>query len=856
MKARSDSGSGLPGVLFVLRAPPGPVLPRVSVLSARGSNSSAELGIELGTIAEEWLADLGGSPYDPPSPEGGPTRARSRRAAAFYERAKSSLLGEEEGALVFGDCRNCLLLSEWLGSLECAVAVLVVLERPETAASRLLAEEGMALPDGLSLWERYYRSGLTSSEKLPTFVSAETTSSEVVERFGEFLSEALGVRGDREDLADLLGSAGTAGPLPTGLPMLAGQQRLYELLSSLEGPHSSLGGFELPPESPWVSRLLEARGELGRVTRAAEWLAGNLEELVASRLAAGRPAQGGYPLDAAQDVASYRAWLTKRGEPLSPVPAERKRMRRAAAPYFSVVLSGDDGPLLARSIASALGQELEEIELLVLDGRRVSSELGELADDVRVRLLSSDEHEEVFSRPAGTAPGFVVLLEAGDQLTPDALSRFRALLAKSPDCRLAYGDEDRLDRDGLRAAPCFKADWSPELLLSAPYLGSPLVVERELFSELDLEALLERPSLSYEVALRAGERIEGTEVRHLSRIVCHRPFAPDLSPARLDGLAAAARAALERRGEEARVSPEHRLAGGLRINRRATGRHLVSAIIPFRDEASLLASCYRAFVTSPGPVDFELVLVDNGSSQPETEVVLEELGRDRRVRVLEHPGAFNWSTINNEAAGLSLGDILLFLNNDVEARSPGWLAQLVAQAERAPIGAVGARLLYPDGSLQHGGMAVGTGYGALHTQQGLPGREPGYLGGAVLTRNCSSVTGACLVSRREVFEAVGGFDESLPTAFGDVDYCLKVREGGWRVVYDAVAELVHHESKSRGRSGDAPGAEEFRRRWARLLEAGDPYYNENLSRFDPYCRLPGEDEEEKWERFRSMLREP
>jgi GT2 family glycosyltransferase len=196
--------------------------------------------------------------------------------------------------------------------------------------------------------------------------------------------------------------------------------------------------------------------------------------------------------------------------------------------------------------------------------------------------------------------------------------------------------------------------------------------------------------------------------------------------------------------------------------------------------------------------------------------------------------------------------VFLFLNNDVEARSAGWLAAMLGHAQRPEVGAVGALLRYPDLTVQHAGIVVGMSFGAGHVQQGLPPDRPGYMLMTELTRNCTAVTGACMMTRRSCFEDLGGFDAALPVAFNDVDYCLRLRDRGLLVVYTPLAELIHHESKSRGHADDVVETPIFRNRWRDEMLRGDPYYNHNLTHFDPYCRLSTE-ENELWNIFRSML---
>jgi GT2 family glycosyltransferase len=293
--------------------------------------------------------------------------------------------------------------------------------------------------------------------------------------------------------------------------------------------------------------------------------------------------------------------------------------------------------------------------------------------------------------------------------------------------------------------------------------------------------------------------------------------------------------------------------GNFHLRRAVSGEPLVSIIVPFRDEPEMTASCYRSLVSSPGYDSFELLLVDNASELPETEMLLAELSQDPRVRVLRDPQPFNWVAINNAAAEKAEGEVLLFMNNDIEARSVGWLEAMLGHAQRDEVGAVGALLRYPDLTVQHAGIVVGMSFGAAHVLQGLPFGQPSYMLLAELTRNCSAVTGACMMTRRACFEKLGGFDAALPVAFNDVDYCLRLRKDGLLVVYTPLAELVHFESKSRGHADDVAETPVFRDRWRDEILGGDPYFNRNLTHFDPYCRLSTEEDRDLWTIFRSML---
>jgi len=329
----------------------------------------------------------------------------------------------------------------------------------------------------------------------------------------------------------------------------------------------------------------------------------------------------------------------------------------------------------------------------------------------------------------------------------------------------------------------------------------------------------------YDLALRATE---GTgSVAHVPVVAYHRHTAP---PHRGRGHAEAAATALadalERRGVDASVEPG-RVEGSLRARYRVRAQPLVSVIVPFRDGAGLLRRCVDSVRTS-GYDNYELVLVDNQSWEPETAALRRQLEGDERCRVIDDRRPFSWAAINNDAVEQADGDIVLFLNSDVEAHQPGWLEAMVEHAQRPEVGAVGARLLYPDGRIQHAGVVMGLGGSAAwHAFCLCPGDRPGYLGYAEMVRNYSAVTGAAMMVRTELFARLGGFDERFAVCFNDVDFCLRLGQAGYRVVYTPFAELVHHESSTRGLAVDERDVKEMMRQWLAVIRR-DPFFNPNL----------------------------
>lgn len=568
-----------------------------------------------------------------------------------------------------------------------------------------------------------------------------------------------------------------------------------------------------------------------------------------------------YPLDAAEDRAGYHQWLRRRGEPIivvAPRRNSRTRRPRFRAPLISLVLYAPDGTdeLLGRSAGSVFAQTFASWELLICDdGSEVvrGAVVAALAGtDRRVRVISAvtDSKEHALNTAVESARGaFVAVVGARDELAPDALKNLAGALASAPDADVAYTDEDRLDADGERFAPNLKPSWSPDLLLGLDYIGRLAVVRRTLVSEVGGFRDGFAAAAEYDFILRATERARS--VLHVTGIEYHRRVEP-IDTTRAAAAPSTARAtadALRRRGERSAIIEEGPIPSSRNVRYQVTTSPLVSIIVPFRDEPALLAMCSSSTRANPGYGRFEFILVDNDSELPETFALVDRLLEEPNVKLVKAPGPFNWSAINNAAVRVCNGELLLFMNNDIEARKPRWLDALVGHAMRPEVGAVGARLLYPDGALQHGGVVFGLGGLAAHVLRGLPGERPGYGAMAVQTRDCTAVTGACMMTRRALFESMGGFDETLPASFNDVDYCLKLRDAGLLVVYAPLCELVHHESRSRGHTEEKGASKIMFERWGHVIAAGDAYHNALLSKWKDWCAISTAQEDARWKTY-------
>jgi GT2 family glycosyltransferase len=696
------------------------------------------------------------------------------------------------------------------------------------------------------------------------------------------------------------GPAGPAGPAGgpaaargAGRPaakLLPAHQALVDELDRLVGAHASFDPGLLAPPDPASGELLAARAETAAAwneTAAAwsglKWAAEMLEGFAGGHLRRAfgltterdpEAAPVPHGLNATEDTAAYHDWLKARGLPthiggrkdeVELRPLTQPPRQAGWRPRFSIVVPvyRTPGWALRRCVGSVLAQSTGDWELCLCDDasadpglERALVQLAEL--DPRIKV-SYREHNGGISAATNTALGsatgeFVVFLDHDDELTPDALAQMAAAIDASPHADILYSDEDKTDESGERFAPSFKPGWSPDTLLSCAYMCHLLVVRRSLVAEVGGLRTDFDGAQDYDLMLRATERARA--VVHVPHVLYHwRIIAGSAAgdtmakPWAYEAGRRAVRDALARRRIDAVVDGDSVIAGMHYVRRAVVGEPLVSIVVPFRDEPSLLTQCFESICESPGYSRFEVLLVDNGSVLPETSALLDQLSHDPRVVLLEEPGPFSWAAINTDAAREASGDLLLFMNNDVEATTDGWLLALVEHAQRAEVGAVGGRLLYPNRTIQHAGVVLGMCFGAAHVLQDVREDDPGYLAWAFMTRNCSAVTGACMMTRRDLFEELGGFALDLPISFSDIDYCLKARDAGKLVVYTPLAELVHHESHTRGHTDDAVELPRFLERWREALLAGDPYHHPYLSRLRTWCPLSNEEEDELWRSF-------
>jgi O-antigen biosynthesis protein len=474
---------------------------------------------------------------------------------------------------------------------------------------------------------------------------------------------------------------------------------------------------------------------------------------------------------------------------------EVRAQRHQAGPLISVILPVYQTPeqWLRRCLDSVLEQAYGNWELCIADDaspslhvRRVLEEYARRDARVRVAWRSSNGHiSEASNTALEMAQGdYVGLLDHDDELRPHALLEMVEAISNDPARELLYSDEDKIDAEGRRFDPYFKPDWNPDLLLSQNYVCHFTVIRTTLARGVGGFRTGYEGSQDHDLILRCTERLRPAQIHHVPKVLYHWRA--------IEGSTALERHAKDYAGAAGvRAVADHldRLGTGAKAEQLQHGHYrvrwpvpdpapLVSLVVPTRDRLDLLRTCIDSILTRTTYQNIEVVVVDNQSTEPGTLDYLQEIRKQRRVTVLRFDRPFNYSAINNWAVSRCRGDVIGLVNNDIEVITPGWLEEMVGLAIRPDIGAVGAKLYYPDGSIQHAGVILGLGGIANHAYVGQPPGYPGHGGRALVAQNLSAVTGACLVVRRALYDELHGLDERLVVAFNDVDFCLRLRERG------------------------------------------------------------------------------
>ncbi|MCD7745278.1 MAG: glycosyltransferase family 2 protein [Lachnospiraceae bacterium] len=581
------------------------------------------------------------------------------------------------------------------------------------------------------------------------------------------------------------------------------------------------------------------------------------------------------------DEVPYEPWYEKHRA--SEQELERQRARKWKDPVrISIAVPLYHTPLnfLEQMVDSVRAQTYPYWELCLANGSPEDQKLGErlaaLSEDSRIRVVNLPENLGISGNTNAAVEmatgAYVGLLDHDDLLAPDALYEIAAAIArtekengKRPE--LLYTDEDKVESDLSRHfQPNLKPDFSPDLLRSNNYICHFLVFARSLYERVGGFDDQYEGAQDHDFILRCTEVADG--ICHIPRILYHWRISakstadnPISKQYAYDSGVRAVEAHLARCGLAGEVIRKKDF-GCYRVKYRVQGEPLVSVVIPNKDEKETLKTCLTSIFEKTTWKNFEIIIVENnsetqeifdyykeidgrngihvvywnGSASAHTGSRQEHTGKDRNGSRTGGSGGFNYSAINNFGIQYAKGDYILCLNNDMEVISPDWMTELLGHCQRPGTGIVGARLYYPDDTVQHAGIIIGIGGIAGSIFVGLKRGHTGYMHRESLQQDLSAVTAACMMIRREAYDAVGGFEERLSIAFNDVDFCLKVREAGYLVVYDPYAELYHYESKTRGSEDTDAKARRFqteieymRTRWIRILKDGDPYYNKNLS---------------------------
>lgn len=559
----------------------------------------------------------------------------------------------------------------------------------------------------------------------------------------------------------------------------------------------------------------------------------------------------------------YRKWR-KNNEKYNLVQVGRIIQSFAQSPKVSIIVSvyNTEAKYLDACIQSVLDQYYDNWELCLYDN--ASTNEGTLnclkhweGRDPRIRVKYGEVNGHASDQAVALATGkWYAFLDPNDTITSWALYEVIKSLQKNPEVKYVYTDEDRLSPQGLRYGSFFKPNFDIDYLTSSNYICRFRWCRADIYTQVGGERVGFEGSQDHDLALRVASIVVPSEFLHVSIIGYNWRMIPGSTAhdtrTKSYTIASGVRAVQEhfdRKGELASALATE-VPGIYRVSRVIIGQPLVSIIIPFRDQAATTQVCVESILAKSTYTNYEVLLVDNQSTEQGTAELLQRYSSNPRIQIMKYDAPFNYSAINNYAAGEARGEYLILLNNDTEVITPNWIEELLQQAQRPEVGAVGARLLYPDNTLQHAGVIVGLGGYAGHVYHGRHSGYGGYHGALSCIRRYSAVTAACLMVARSKFQQVHGLDEiNLSVAYNDVDFCLRLGDVGYATLFTPYATLYHHESKSRGSDADDltmlvdntakyiriwKERVYFLERWQSVILSGDPSYNKNLSRYSSY----------------------
>lgn len=560
----------------------------------------------------------------------------------------------------------------------------------------------------------------------------------------------------------------------------------------------------------------------------------------------------------------YEKWFRIHAADKKELERERKTVFDYQ-PLISIVvpLYNTPEPFLKALIDSITAQTYGKFELCLADGSTDEKTAAfvekQYGSDKRIRLKRlavnggiSENTNEAIRMASGE---FLLFSDHDDFLEPNALFELVQALNQDPALDLIYTDEDLSDEKGEHYfSPRMKPDFNPDFLRCINYICHLTMVRRSLAEEVGLLRKECDGAQDYDFLLRCIEKTD--RVFHIPKVLYHWRASETSTAGNQDSKTYAIEAGKKALTEHyARLGYEAEVEyTGIfilyKMRLKVKGEPLVTILIPNKDQAETLDTCVKSIYEKTDYPHFEILVVENNSEKEETFAYYEKMEKEHEnFRVVRYEGGFNYSAINNFGARHANGDYLLLLNNDTEVISPFWIREMVGFCQREDTGAVGAKLYYPDGLVQHCGVVVGIANFAGHVQNFHTRQDAGYFGRLKAVQDISAVTAACMLVKKSVFDAIGGFDESFVVSLNDVDLCLRIRKAGKLIVQDPNVELYHYESKSRGYENTPEKKERFkqeilrfRRRWKSFLDQGDPYYSPNLSLMNGECQLRKEKE--------------
>lgn len=549
------------------------------------------------------------------------------------------------------------------------------------------------------------------------------------------------------------------------------------------------------------------------------------------------------------DDVDYEQWYENH-KALPEELEKQKNEKWKRKPLISIVVPVYNTPqvFLRQMIESVQNQSYSEWELCIgnasPENKEMKKILEEYKKDARIKEVEIPENKGISqntNRAMEIASGeWIGLLDHDDLLAPNALYEIAKAVNEHPDAEVIYTDEDKVTTDlKEHFQPHLKPDFNLDLLRSNNYICHFFVASRDLIKRVGGFRPEFNGAQDYDLILRCTEQAK--QIVHIPKILyhwrVHKASTADNPASKMYAFDAGKRAIEEHlvRCRTKGTVQHTKDLGFYRVKYEICGEPLVSIIIPNKDQSEALKKCLDSIREKTSYRNYEIIIVENNSEEPETFAFYKKIAGEK-IKVVTWEGEFNYSAINNFGVRHARGDYLLLLNNDVEIINGDWLTEMLSHCQRKEVGIVGAKLYYPDNTIQHAGIIIGIGGVAGSVFVGLPRAFSGYLHKASIQLDLSAVTAACMLVKRSVFEQVGGLEEKLKVAFNDVDFCLRVREKGYLVVYDPYAELYHYESKTRGAEDTKEKIRRFqteieymRSHWIGLLKKGDPYYNCNLS---------------------------